>query len=109
MLECSICVCVCKAHLSFYEQNFVLNIHFEMTKFMLCLCDYSDQYLAPEVLRKQPYDNTVDWWCLGSVLYEMLFGLVSFNFGPTVCIFYYYYHYHYSFFPLQIELFSFSK
>lgn len=34
------------------------------------------QYLAPEVLRKQPYDNTVDWWCLGSVLYEMLFGLV---------------------------------
>lgn len=38
---------------------------------------FSNQYLAPEVLRKQPYDNTVDWWCLGSVLYEMLFGLVS--------------------------------
>lgn len=35
------------------------------------------QYLAPEVLRKQPYDYAVDWWCLGSVLYEMLFGLVS--------------------------------
>lgn len=40
------------------------------------------QYLAPEVLRKQPYDNTVDWWCLGSVLYEMLFGLVSFYSEP---------------------------
>lgn len=53
---------------------------------LLCLCASPDQYLAPEVLRKQPYDNTVDWWCLGSVLYEMLFGLVSFNFGPTVCI-----------------------
>uniref|UniRef100_A0A4W5MVS2 Serum/glucocorticoid regulated kinase family member 3 n=1 Tax=Hucho hucho TaxID=62062 RepID=A0A4W5MVS2_9TELE len=38
----------------------------------------SPQYLAPEVLRKQPYDNTVDWWCLGSVLYEMLFGLPPF-------------------------------
>ncbi|XP_037136185.1 serine/threonine-protein kinase Sgk3 [Syngnathus acus] len=36
------------------------------------------EYLAPEVLRKLPYDNTVDWWCLGSVLYEMLFGLPPF-------------------------------
>ena len=35
------------------------------------------QYLAPEILMKQPYDRCVDWWCLGSVLYEMLFGLVS--------------------------------
>uniref|UniRef100_A0A8D0L3S0 Serum/glucocorticoid regulated kinase 2 n=1 Tax=Sphenodon punctatus TaxID=8508 RepID=A0A8D0L3S0_SPHPU len=38
----------------------------------------SSQYLAPEVLRKQPYDRTVDWWCLGAVLYEMLFGLPPF-------------------------------
>lgn len=40
----------------------------------------NEQYLAPEVLKKLPYDRTVDWWCLGSVLYEMLFGLVSFYF-----------------------------
>jgi serum/glucocorticoid-regulated kinase 1 len=36
------------------------------------------EYLAPEVLRKEPYDRAVDWWCLGSVLHEMLFGLPPF-------------------------------
>ncbi|KAM4725129.1 serine/threonine-protein kinase Sgk1 isoform 1-T1 [Anableps anableps] len=36
------------------------------------------EYLAPEVLQKQAYDRTVDWWCLGSVLYEMLYGLPPF-------------------------------
>ncbi len=29
------------------------------------------------MILKQPYDRTVDWWCLGSVFYEMLFGLVG--------------------------------
>ncbi|EDV23199.1 uncharacterized protein TRIADDRAFT_27989, partial [Trichoplax adhaerens] len=36
------------------------------------------EYLAPEVLRKEPYDRSVDWWCLGCVLYEMLYGLPPF-------------------------------
>jgi len=36
------------------------------------------EYLAPEVLRKQPYTMAVDWWCLGAVLFEMLFGLPPF-------------------------------
>ncbi|XP_032815429.1 serine/threonine-protein kinase Sgk1-like isoform X1 [Petromyzon marinus] len=36
------------------------------------------EYLAPEVLKKQAYDRTVDWWCLGAVLYEMLYGLPPF-------------------------------
>nr|CAB3266027.1 serine/threonine-protein kinase Sgk3 [Phallusia mammillata] len=36
------------------------------------------EYLAPEVLRKQPYSKAVDWWCLGAVLYEMLYGLPPF-------------------------------
>ncbi|PVD23395.1 hypothetical protein C0Q70_16664 [Pomacea canaliculata] len=36
------------------------------------------EYLAPEVLLKKPYDKTVDWWCLGAVLYEMVYGLPPF-------------------------------
>ncbi|XP_022448072.1 serine/threonine-protein kinase Sgk2 isoform X2 [Delphinapterus leucas] len=36
------------------------------------------EYLAPEVLRKEPYDRAVDWWSLGAVLYEMLHGLPPF-------------------------------
>ena len=36
------------------------------------------EYLAPEVLRKESYDRCVDWWCLGAVLYEMVYGLPPF-------------------------------
>lgn len=36
------------------------------------------EYLAPEVLRKQSYDKSVDWWCLGAVTYEMMYGLPPF-------------------------------
>lgn len=36
------------------------------------------EYLAPEIVLKHPYDQAVDWWCLGSVLYEMLLGLPPF-------------------------------
>ncbi|CAF0901319.1 unnamed protein product [Didymodactylos carnosus] len=32
------------------------------------------EYLAPEVLRREAYTKAVDWWCLGSVTYEMLCG-----------------------------------
>ena len=36
------------------------------------------EYLAPEVLRKQDYGRPVDWWCLGVVTYEMMYGLPPF-------------------------------
>ncbi len=35
------------------------------------------EYLAPEVLLQKEYDRTVDWWGLGAVLHEMLYGLVN--------------------------------
>lgn len=36
------------------------------------------QYLAPEVLQQKEYDRTVDWWGLGAVIHEMLYGLPPF-------------------------------
>jgi len=36
------------------------------------------EYLAPEILRKLPYGASVDWWSLGTVLFEMIAGLPPF-------------------------------
>ena len=36
------------------------------------------QYLAPEILQKKGYNKAVDWWSLGSVMYEMLTGKIPF-------------------------------
>jgi len=36
------------------------------------------EYLAPEVVLGERYGKEVDWWCLGTVIYEMLCGCVPF-------------------------------
>lgn len=33
------------------------------------------EYLAPEILRGEPYDQSVDWWSFGTLLYEMFTGI----------------------------------
>lgn len=33
-------------------------------------------YIAPEILKKQGYSYSVDWWSLGILLYELLYGKV---------------------------------
>jgi serine/threonine protein kinase len=39
----------------------------------------SPDYIAPEVLAMNGYNFTVDWWAVGCILFEMLFGYAPFN------------------------------
>lgn len=36
------------------------------------------EYLAPEIIMKLGYGKAVDWWTLGSIIYEMLVGIPPF-------------------------------
>jgi serine/threonine protein kinase len=40
----------------------------------VCSTVGTPDYIAPEVLLKQPYSPSVDFWSLGAIMYEMLFG-----------------------------------
>ena len=35
--------------------------------------------MAPEILNGEKYDKAVDWWAVGIMLYEMIFGGKPFN------------------------------
>jgi novel protein kinase C epsilon type len=36
-------------------------------------------YIAPEILREQPYNTSVDWWSLGVLMYELVTGQQPFD------------------------------
>jgi serine/threonine protein kinase len=37
------------------------------------------EYMAPELVRKEPYAFSIDWWALGILSYELLFGKAPFR------------------------------
>ncbi|RKP40282.1 kinase-like domain-containing protein, partial [Dimargaris cristalligena] len=37
------------------------------------------EYMAPEILNEQPYDQAVDWWSLGILLFDMITGSPPFT------------------------------
>ncbi|KAI9499483.1 kinase-like domain-containing protein [Zychaea mexicana] len=39
----------------------------------------TSEYLAPEMVRQEPYTQAVDWWSLGILLYELLVGGAPFH------------------------------
>ena len=72
--------------------NIVLDAegHARIVDMGLCRMNVSDQnrcatfcgtpdYLAPEIVRGKRYDQAVDWWSFGILLYEMLIGRSPFS------------------------------
>ncbi|CAB4255435.1 similar to Saccharomyces cerevisiae YCR091W KIN82 Putative serine/threonine protein kinase implicated in the regulation of phospholipid asymmetry through the activation of phospholipid translocases (flippases) Lem3p-Dnf1p/Dnf2p [Maudiozyma barnettii] len=43
----------------------------------------TEEYIAPEVIRGNGHTAAVDWWTLGILIYEMLFGMTPFKGADT--------------------------
>ncbi|KAI3636673.1 hypothetical protein MIR68_005362 [Amoeboaphelidium protococcarum] len=68
----------CEGHIKLTDFGLAKEQFFEKSNGRTFTYCGTPEYLSPEVIRKEGYGFPVDWWCLGSVLYEMLVGLPPF-------------------------------
>lgn len=62
------------------------NTHYSYSSSLKTICGTLD-YLAPEMVKRQPYNEKVDVWALGIICYELLVGVPPFEsigFQPTI-------------------------
>jgi serine/threonine kinase 32 len=56
--------------------DFNIAVHYNLEKPLRTVAG-SMAYMAPEVLAKKGYFSSPDWWSLGVLMYECLFGKVT--------------------------------
>lgn len=39
----------------------------------------NQEYNPPEMISQAGYDKNIDWWCLGILIFEMIFGTTPFK------------------------------
>ncbi|KAI9487578.1 MAG: kinase-like domain-containing protein [Benjaminiella poitrasii] len=62
-----------KGHAHLSDFNIAVQINQKRTKPLTSIAG-SLAYISPEILNKQGYSFSVDWWSLGIVIYELLYG-----------------------------------